>query len=272
MRKELNKNSDEEYNFNKFWGSSLIEPHVVFRRNSSMYCVYCGDKANTREHCPSRTFLNKPYPTDLPTVPACKKCNNGFSADERYTSSYITYLWEYYEKGNIDIFTSNDEDISEIADARRAAEGFIRNPCSDERMIRIFTKLAICHATYEISTGYYSQDHTITITRVGYSIKPLLKPEEWKELECVQIISNEILPEIGSRAFRNIYVVQMETEPTNGTGYRVPMLLMDWVDVQEGFYKYQVYLKSGQIWVKMIIRDFLYCEVVMTLDDIGVLD
>ena len=49
------------------------------------------------------------------------------------------------------------------------------------------------------------------------------------------------------------------------------MLLMDWVDVQEGFYKYQVYFKNGQVWVKMIIRDFLYCEVVMALDDLGVL-
>lgn len=51
----------------------------------------------------------------------------------------------------------------------------------------------------------------------------------------------------------------------------MPMLLMDWVDVQEGFYKYQVYFKNGQVWVKMIIRDFLYCEVVMALDDLGVL-
>lgn len=48
---------DKEFNFNKFWGSPLIEPHVVFRRNSNMYCVYCGDKADTREHCPSRAFL-----------------------------------------------------------------------------------------------------------------------------------------------------------------------------------------------------------------------
>ena len=67
----MDKNTDKEFNFNKFWGSPLIEPHVVFRRNSNMYCVYCGDKADTREHCPSKAFLNKPYPTDLPTVPAC---------------------------------------------------------------------------------------------------------------------------------------------------------------------------------------------------------
>lgn len=264
----MDKNTDKEFNFNKFWGSPLIEPYVVFRRNSNMYCVYCGDKADTREHCPSKAFLNKPYPTDLPTVSACKQCNNGFSKDERYTSAYINYLYEYYENGNIDIFSSNDEKIDDIADARRAAEKFVQTSCSDERLMRIFVKLAICHAVYEISTGYYSQDHTITITRIAYGIKPLLKPEEWKELECVELISDEVLPEMGSSAFRNIYVVEMETKSSDGVGYRVPLLLMDWVDVQEGFYKYQVYLKNGQVWVKMIIRDFLYCEVAMALDDI----
>ena len=59
----------------------------------------------------------------------------------------------------------------------------------------------------------------------------------------------------------------MEMESTDGDECRIPMLLMDWVDVQEGFYKYQVYYKNGQVWVKMIIRDFLYCEVAMSLDD-----
>lgn len=218
---------DKEFNFNKFWGSPLIEPHVVFRRNSNMYCVYCGDKADTREHCPSRAFLNKPYPTDLPTVLACKHCNNGFSADERYTSAYINYLHEYYENGNIDIFASNDENINEIADARRSVEKFVQTPYIDERLMRIFTKLAICHAIYEMSAWYYSQDHMITITRIVYAIKPLLEPAEWQELECVEIISDEILPEIGSRAFRNIYVVEMETKSTDGAGCRIPMLLLD---------------------------------------------
>lgn len=32
----------------KFWGSALLATHVDFRRDSEMYCVYCGEKANTR--------------------------------------------------------------------------------------------------------------------------------------------------------------------------------------------------------------------------------
>ncbi len=252
--------------FNSFLGSSLIEPHVVFRRNSKMYCVYCGNIADTREHCPSRTFLNKPYPTNLPTVPACRRCNNGFSEDEKYTSTYINYLYEYYENSREDIFKLNDLNARENVDAKLAAEKFVQKPCSDERLIRIFSKLAMCHATYEISQGYYIQDHTISIDRISYGIKPLIGTDTWQVLERAEIISNEIFPEIGSRAFRNIYVVEINTETIDNQYYTIPVLLMDWVDVQDGCYKYQVYIKNNQVWIKMIIRNFLYCEVTMKLN------
>jgi hypothetical protein len=75
----------DSFNFNKYWGPDDYRPRVVFRRGSDMQCVYCGEAADTREHCPSKVFLAKPYPSDLPVVPACEKCNNGFSADELYT-------------------------------------------------------------------------------------------------------------------------------------------------------------------------------------------
>lgn len=50
----------------------------------SSFCVYCGAPATTRDHVPPKCLLEKPYPTDLPTVPSCKKCNSSFSLDEQY--------------------------------------------------------------------------------------------------------------------------------------------------------------------------------------------
>jgi hypothetical protein len=47
-------------------------------------CVYCGSIATTRDHVPPKLLLERPYPTDLWTVPACRDCNNGFSSDEEY--------------------------------------------------------------------------------------------------------------------------------------------------------------------------------------------
>ena len=98
---EINMEVEENKGFNmrKFWGSSSIAPHVVFRRNSEMYCVYCGERADTREHCPSKAFLRKPFPTDLPTVPACKKSDYidgeircGIRGDDFWCGSVEVYI------------------------------------------------------------------------------------------------------------------------------------------------------------------------------------
>ena len=53
------------------------------------YCAYCGDITNTRDHVPSKILLDEPYPENLPVVPACSKCNQGFSLDEEYLACLI---------------------------------------------------------------------------------------------------------------------------------------------------------------------------------------
>lgn len=55
-------------------------------------CVFCGEKADTREHVVPRCLLDKPYPKDLPTVPSCRVCNNSFSEDEQYLMYLIDFL------------------------------------------------------------------------------------------------------------------------------------------------------------------------------------
>jgi len=45
-------------------------------------CAYCGEPASTRDHIPPSKLFTPPLPSDLITVPACKKCNNGASSDD----------------------------------------------------------------------------------------------------------------------------------------------------------------------------------------------
>jgi hypothetical protein len=52
-------------------------------------CVYCGGLDETRDHVPSRVFLDEPLPENLPVVPACIACNNSFSRDEEYLACLI---------------------------------------------------------------------------------------------------------------------------------------------------------------------------------------
>jgi hypothetical protein len=33
------------------------------------YCAFCGGETGTRDHCPSRIFLDQPFPDNLPVVP-----------------------------------------------------------------------------------------------------------------------------------------------------------------------------------------------------------
>src|SRR5689334_70581 len=52
-------------------------------------CVYCGGREETRDHVPSRVFLDAPFPENLPVVPACRRCNNSFARDEEYVACLI---------------------------------------------------------------------------------------------------------------------------------------------------------------------------------------
>ena len=53
------------------------------------FCAFCGCPTETEDHVPSRCFLDKPHPQDLPVIPCCYKCNHDFSLDEEYVSCMI---------------------------------------------------------------------------------------------------------------------------------------------------------------------------------------
>lgn len=57
---------------------------IATNSSKESQCIYCGDQANTRDHVPPRSLLERPYPDNLHTVPSCSKCNHGFSLDEQY--------------------------------------------------------------------------------------------------------------------------------------------------------------------------------------------
>lgn len=47
-------------------------------------CLYCGESSKTKDHVPSKNLLEKPYPKNLMTIPACDNCNKSYSLDEEY--------------------------------------------------------------------------------------------------------------------------------------------------------------------------------------------
>ena len=48
-------------------------------------CIYCQtNPKETNDHVPPKGLFREPRPSNLITVPACLKCNNGFSGDDDY--------------------------------------------------------------------------------------------------------------------------------------------------------------------------------------------
>lgn len=43
----------------------------------------------TRDHVPPKTLFSKPLPDNLPTVPACERCNVSFKKDDEYTQTVL---------------------------------------------------------------------------------------------------------------------------------------------------------------------------------------
>ena len=255
----------QEFNFNKYWGPDILKPFVDYSREGVHYCIYCGAIADTREHVPSKVFLMKPLPSDLPVLPACQKCNNGFSSDELYTKTYIECLKQVLDSKNYGYLQIEITDRKEIKEAKDAVKEAIGKKVLsyDNRVGRVLLKLAIGHATYELSEGYCTLKWSGTPLYIKYIIKSTICEAEWNDLEYPEPMNDKMLPEMGSRVFRNFCVLQMplvsfETKEQ----LNLNLTMMDWTDIQDGAYRYLAYFEDDKLVVKMIIMNYLYGEVV----------
>ncbi len=53
-------------------------------------CIYCGTTGHiTNDHIPPKLLLERPYPENLLTVPACFPCNQSFQKDDEYTRAIL---------------------------------------------------------------------------------------------------------------------------------------------------------------------------------------
>lgn len=117
-----------------------------------MLCVYCGEPGMTKDHVPPRCLLEKPYPTNLRTVPCCSRCNSNFSIDEQYflillgqigTSPTLTA--KVQPGGAIDRALSRRPAIDEriIQSMETSEDGRIMLHPETERINRVIRKIAL---------------------------------------------------------------------------------------------------------------------------------
>lgn len=211
-------------------------------------CIYCGAQTESKDHTPSRALLDAPYPPHLPTVPACTKCNNGFSDDERYLACLIDCVLA----GSTDPASVGRLKVRKTLERRPALRSDIESSrwepdhgvgfnIDAARVESVLLKLARGHAAYELSEP--RRDVPESFGFAPLTTLPVVNRQAFERLE-----SSNVWPEIGSRAF------QRAVEGWTGASSD------EWIVVQPGRYRYAAYLADGIV-VKMVLSDYLACEV-----------
>lgn len=261
---------ERDFNFRNFWGSESKKMYLEFRRDGLRKCIYCGNTADTREHAPSKIFLNEPYPNDLIVLPACKDCNNSFSADELYSEVYIDSL--KYLSGFKDSLSKENTirlyKSTAFSDAQNAYKNYIETGKIElnNKLKRILIKLSVCHCVYELSEGYSIGNNVLDCESIEVFFGLNMSRTRIKEFHMPVYMNDKVLPELGSRVYDNIYVIEPVLTPVNGGESKIiSSAIMLWTVIQEGNYEYIAWIEDDKMHVKIAIHDFVFSHVVFKL-------
>lgn len=224
-----------------------------WRMNNS--CVYCGDYADTRDHVPSKCFLDEPYPDNLKVVPCCRKCNNKFSKDEEYVSCFIDCM---KEKISIPLEIKRLKTHKTLVHSTKLTKEICSQiiPFADcivydydkVRFDKVMYKLAYGHLAYENDSLNYDSTYKVT-----YRLLDNLSRDSLGKFE--KPYQGDLLPEVGSRSLSKIGGFRIMEGPMGFVSFS------DWIIIQNGRYRYCVSPDSKR--VKFVIAEYLAVEVLI---------
>jgi len=215
------------------------------------YCAYCGESTETRDHVVSKVFLDTPYPENLPVIPACLLCNQGFSLDEEYVASLV----ECASTGSVGgddikqekigrILERKPALVSRLKQARQESDTGILFRAETERVRNIVLKMARGLAAFELNEPMLDDPSKV-------SIVPFLSMNS-HEREYFETMSElSLWPEVGTRAFQRRAV--------KGTGES------KWINVQQGRYRFLT-ISDDAMTIRIVIGEYLACEVIWNHD------
>lgn len=220
------------------------------------FCVHCGGSTETRDHAPSRIFLDEPYPENLPVLPCCEYCNQSFSDDEAYMACFIECVvcgsteQQFIKRLKIrELLSKQPLLIQRIQRAKKEADTIgggkiiVWQP-EDLRVRKVVLKLARCHAAYELNEPQFQEpDHVTFMPLVS------MTDEQRDNFETVSG-PGELAgwPEVGSRAMQRLIIA----DDAYSEG---------WITVQEERYRYMT-AGSGNVIVRGVLSEYLAYEVI----------
>ncbi len=235
----------------KWKGLGVNDPRKIFADERLRgRCVFCGAKPDTKDHCPSKTLLDEPYPADLRVVLACLKCNNSFSLDEQYLACFLecaicgsTNPDEVTRDSVKQTLREQPKLVASIAASLSLSPDGTKIWKPDmDRVRNVVVKLARGHLDYELCLQEWRDPDVFEITPM-----PLMTPDQLEFFENPDPGPATLWPEIGSRAFLRMLP----------SGDKIND---DWQDIQDGRYRYLVGQTQGNF-VHIAISEYLACRV-----------
>ena len=220
-----------------------------------VWCIHCGtgisDFETNRDHVPSKSLLEAPYPPELPTIEICTNCNRSFSRDEQYLAAFLGAVLsgstepEGQKTATAARTFRHSEALRKRIDARRqdyttrgGEQRVVWNPELD-RVRNVILKNARGHVYYELGQPAFGEPSNV-------GIWPLVSLSAI-ELESFLTIDHGLgWPEVGSR---------MMTRLASGDDMED-----GWIVVQDGIYRFAAVENDGFL-VRIIIREYVAAEV-----------
>jgi hypothetical protein len=168
------------------------------------YCAFCGGETGTRDHCPSKVFLDEPYPKNLPVVPACRACNSSFSADEEYVACLVSCVLagstdpELLPRPKTSRILKNKPALRAMLEHDKyRADGKTMFMPKQARVSSVVVKLAQGHALYEIHESCAREPDEFSCVPLE-----LLGPDQRLHFENPE--TSSVWPEVRSRALQRL--------------------------------------------------------------------
>lgn len=219
-------------------------------------CIHCGGSLGggetNREHVPTRSLLDKPYPENLPTFDVHSECNANFSLDEEYLVAFLASVLSGSTEPDRVRFPSVARALERCAPLRRQIDRSkgvqgdlwgspeVQWTPEIDRINRVIVKNARGHAFYELGEPMFARP-----SWVGVSPISLLSPGQREEFE--NGTNSSLWPEVGSRLMQRVKFGDVE--------------LGGWITVQPHVYRYTVTQSVDEVLVRIVLRDYLAAEV-----------
>lgn len=202
------------------------------------YCVYCeqGVSDASNDHVPSKSLLKKPFPPDIPTIKACRACNERFALDEEYFAAFLSAVISGSTEPDDQVLTSaansfgKNNGLRERIDRSRSMQTQLDLGTEErklwipeyDRMQRVIVKNARGHGYYEL--GDPDEVAGCPTSAWATTLDNITEDQKDRYFELESRLAG--WPEVGSRAM----IRAIEGQDLDG----------GWVVVQDGVYRYSV--------------------------------